>query len=85
MEIVKQFTLRLEEAEASRMDALKKLTGRSTDNGAIKHLIRNFEELNNRFLKEQKDKNDIRYKYEMLQKRLNTFLVSFEDLKGAAK
>lgn len=85
MEVVKQFTLRLEEAEASRMDALKKLTGRSPDNGAIKHLIRNFEELNKRFLNEQKEKNDIRYKYDALQKKVNTFLSSFEDLKGAAK
>lgn len=85
MIIVKQFTLRLEEAEASRMDALKKLTGRSTDNGAIKHLIRSFEELNKRYLNEQAEKNTIIKEHEALQKKVNTFLSSFEDLKGTAK
>ena len=59
MDVVRQFVLRLEKAEESKMERLKQITGQNTDTGAIKHLIRNFDELNNRYLSEQKKRKQI--------------------------
>jgi len=52
MATVRQFTLRLEEAEDKQLTKLKELSGENTDTGIIKYCIRNYADLNNRLVAE---------------------------------
>jgi len=81
MAVVRQFVLRLEEAEDSKMEALKKITCLNTDTGAIKHLIRNFEGLNNRYLEEMRKKNEIEAKYQELKKQIAMMFFASDEIK----
>jgi len=81
MDVVRQFVLRLEKAEESKMERLKQITGQNTDTGAIKHLIRNFDELNNRYLSEQKKRKQIEAEFSELKKNIEIYFSASDKIK----
>lgn len=79
--VVKTFTIRLEEEEAEKLEALKKLVQQNTDNGAIKHLLRNFGELNKRYVAEMNAKSEAQNRYNTLKKNVEVYFESFDQIK----
>lgn len=85
MSVVKTFTIRLEEKEVKNLEALKKLVQQKTDNGAIKHLLRNFEDLNKRYVAEMNARMQVQNQLSELEMKVNGFTNSFETLVKAVK
>jgi len=83
--VVKTFTIRLEEEEAEKLESLKKLVHQNTDNGAIKHLLRNFEELNKRYVAEMNAKSEAQRRYHTLKKNVEVYFESFDEIKKVLK
>lgn len=79
--VVKTFTIRLEEEEAEKLEALKKLVQQNTDNGAIKHLLRNFGELNKRYVAEMNAKSEAQNRYNTLKQNVELYFSSFDEIK----
>lgn len=79
--VVKTFTVRLEEEEAEKLESLKKLVQQNTDNGAIKHLLRNFGELNKRYVAEMNAKSEAQRRYNTLKKNVEVYFESFDEIK----
>ena len=61
-----EFTLRLESTEVEKIEGLKILFGKKSRNGAIKHAIREFENLNNRYTAEIEKANAVKEKVKKL-------------------
>ncbi len=85
MAVIRQFTLRLEEQEDEAMVILKELTGENTDTGAIKNCIRNYNELNNRYMAEKAKKNHVDNLYQELKQKVELYFSTSEEIKKILK
>lgn len=77
----KEFTLRLDDATCAELENLKKLSGEKTDAKAIRFAIQNYANLNDRYIKEQRQKGIWKNKYTTLNEAVGNYLSSFEALK----
>lgn len=76
----KNFTLRLGAEECEALGKIKRLTGCNTDSGAIKHVIRSYEELNNRYYSEIEKNHCLSKKLGELSMKVSSFINSFSEL-----
>ena len=81
----KNFTLRLGAEECAALGIIKKLTGCNTDSGAIKHIIRSYAELNNRYQVEIEKNRKLSRKLNEASMRINNFVNAFSALNDLNK
>lgn len=74
------FTLRLTTIENNKLMGLKKLTGQKTDSGAIKCIIRTFEELDKRYKNEMELNKQLKNANANLKCKIDNFFCAFKDL-----
>lgn len=73
MENTRQFTLRLNSHQNSKIERLKELTMSNTDSGAIKIAIENYSDLNDRYLNEQRKNIYLQKENEELRELIDNF------------
>ena len=83
--MARQFTLRLDDAEDDKMDPLKKEVGINTDAGAIKFIIREYVNLNKRYLEEKEKKQEAERKFNILQRKSKVFFTSLDEFSELCK
>ena len=81
----KNFTLRLGAEECAALGIIKKLTGCNTDSGAIKHIIRSYAELNNRYQVEIEKNRKLSRKLNEASMRIDNFVNAFSALNDLNK
>ncbi len=82
MKETRNFTLRLGPEECAALEQIKIITGTNTDSGAIKHVLRSFEELSRRYHSELEKNRNMSYELKDLKRKVNNFLDAFNSLKG---
>lgn len=81
----RKFTLRIGDIEDTKLEEIKKLTGEATDSGAIKAVIRNYTDLNNRYNNEMAKNRELTKVYNSLNNRVEVFLSAFNALNNKGK
>lgn len=81
----RKFTLRIGDTEDTRLEEIKKLTGETTDSGAIKAVIRNYADLNDRYNNEMAKNRKLTEAYNSLNNRVEVFLSAFNALNNKGK
>jgi len=73
-------TLRLTPAEEKKVETLKLLTKQNTNSGAIKEVINNYEELNNRYLLEIKKREKAEKQFSELKSKVALYFSTLQDI-----
>ena len=76
----RNFTLRIGEEETAALQEIKKMTLESTDSGAIKHVIRSYAELSNRYDTEIRKNKTLVEENAKIKKKIHCFLDALADL-----
>ena len=75
------FPLRLTPEEEEKVAGLKRITGQNTSSGAIKDVINNYEELNNRYLTEIEKRKKAEYGFSELKQKVAILFSTFDEIK----
>ena len=75
-----RFTLRLNEEEYHELTNIKTLAGLSTNTMAIRYLIKNYIELNNRYLDAISKNTELKTRYREQDQNVEALLIALEKL-----
>ena len=78
----RKFTLRLGVEESNMLQSLREITGEKTDSGAIKFIIRNYENLTLRYAAEMNKNKNLKIESSDQKRSVSHFLNSLENLKS---